>query len=230
MSAFTYFISYIVDHASLIETIIESPEINTKLRWTKIIFRFFSRDEPSHTYVCVCEVRGSACKAECGGPWFSSRWARGEEHVGRGRCRLGFLPSEGQPEGPNYQSSSWSVKRRVYVCAREGVHGREGGGGWASLARTGYWTLRNPPAKRAWWSQPDGIEGGRKGGERRGSWTGLGEWWSRGGSGGCGVSGEVGVTSNTSPPCSHFMVSLSFWSLSVWLTAPPPPLPFPPHV
>ena len=41
--------------------------------------------------------------------------------MGRGRCRLGFLPSEGQPEGPGYRSSSWSVKRRVYVCEYEGV-------------------------------------------------------------------------------------------------------------
>lgn len=64
----------------------------------------FHRDVPS-LYVCVCEcergVTGSACEAECGGPRCSSRWTSSEEHVERGRCRLGFLPSEGQPEGPD---------------------------------------------------------------------------------------------------------------------------------
>lgn len=34
---------------------------------------------------------------------------------GKGKVSVGLSPSEGQPEGPDYQSSSWSVKRRVCV-------------------------------------------------------------------------------------------------------------------
>lgn len=100
--------------------------------------------------------------------------------MGRGRCRLGFLPSERQPEGPNYRSSSWSVKRRVCVCV--------GGYSGASLARAATELSTTPSAKRAWWSQPDGIEGGRE----------VGEWLSGGGCGG-GSRGGRGNFKHVSP-------------------------------
>lgn len=53
----------------------------------------------------------------------------------KGRCRLGFLPSEGSPEGPKQRSSSWFVGGRVGVWACLGVgRGVVGGGAIVNLS------------------------------------------------------------------------------------------------
>lgn len=75
----------------------------------------------------VWKFKGSVCEAGGAGPRCSNWRGSHDGNVEKGRCRLGFLPSEGQPEGPGYWSSSWFgegwVSGRVWALEGVGVGG-----------------------------------------------------------------------------------------------------------